>query len=180
MKAIWINFVQPLPLHVRVLRYALLICGALLLLLVFAQHRQLTKVGTALAWQLQDAQGRPPAPLATQRFNDTQTAEAAEETRKRAAAVLRELDLPWNALFSALESAIDNDIVILSVAPNPQGGSLALKAMATDTDAAIDFADRLKSGRLLTDIHMVQEDPGEDGQRFPLQFSLSADWKVQP
>jgi Tfp pilus assembly protein PilN len=180
LKAVWINFVQPLPLRVRVLRYALLTCGAMLLALVFFQHKQLANISTALAWQIQDAQGRPQTSLATRRFTDTQTTQAAEEASKRADAVLHALDLPWNGLFSALESAINNDIVILSVAPNPQGGSLALKAMATDTDAAIDFADRLKAGRLLTDIHIVQEEPGEQSQRFPLQFSLNADWKVIP
>ena len=35
MKALWIDFVQPWPLRVRLLRYGLLVVGALLLGLVF-------------------------------------------------------------------------------------------------------------------------------------------------
>lgn len=176
MKALWIDFVQPWPLHVRLLRYGLLAVGALLLGLVFMQQRQLDQERTALEWRLQNLQGQRQAPSG----QSTEVSDADQQAVKRAQEILHQLDLPWHALFDTLENALADSIVILAVTPNPQNGRLTLTAMATDSDAAIDFADRLKASGRLGDIHLTQEEPWENVPRFPLQFLLSADWKATP
>ena len=176
MKALWVDFVQPRPLRVRLLRYGLLAVGALLLGLVFMQQRQLDQQRTALAWQLQDLQGQGQVP----RGQQAEVSEADEQAVKRAQDVLHQLNLPWHALFDTLENAIANNIVILAVTPNPQNSRLTLTALAADSDAAIDFADRLKASGRLSDIHLTQEESWENVQRFPMQFLLSADWKATP
>lgn len=176
MKALWIDFVQPWPLRVRLLRYGLLAVGALLLGLVFMQQRQLDQARTALAWRLQDLQGRQQAPAG----QASEVSDADQQAVKRAREILYQLDLPWQPLFTTLENALADSIVILAVTPNAQNGRVTLTAMATDSDAAIDFADRLKASGRLGDIHLTQEEPWENVPRFPLQFLLSADWKATP
>ena len=176
MKALWTDFVQPWPLHVRLLRYGLLAVGALLLGLMFMQQRQLDQERTALAWRLQNLQGQRQAPSA----QSAEVSDADQQAVKRAQEILHQLDLPWHALFDTLENALADSIVILAVTPNAQNGRLTLTAMATDSDAAIDFADRLKVSGRLSDIHLTQEEPWENVPRFPLQFLLSADWKATP
>ena len=176
MKALWIDFVQPWPLHVRLLRYGLLAGGILMLGLVFMQHRQLDQARTALAWRLQDLQGQVQAPERPR----AEISDVDQQAVKRAQDVLHSLDLPWHALFDTLESAIANNIVILGVEPNAQNRRLTLTAVATDSEAAIDFADRLKASGRLRNIHLTQEDRWEDNPRFPLQFLLSADWGGTP
>lgn len=176
MMPIHINFVRPLPSGMRVLRYVLVACGLLMLGLVFLQYKQLSREKIALAWQLQDMQGivrgLAYGPAASKRL----AASAPDDAQAQAAEVLRQLDTPWNGLFEALENAIDNDIVIMAVAPDASQHSLTLQAMATNSAAAISFADRLQASRSLADIHLVQEEPLEDGARFPLAFSISAHW----
>lgn len=176
MKAVWVDFVQPRPPHVRLLRLGFLASGILLLGLVSMQHRQLDQQRTALAWRLQDLQGQVQAPERPQ----AEISDADQQAIKRAQDVLHSLDLPWPALFDTLESAIANNIVVLGVEPNAQNRQLTLTAVATDSAAAIDFADRLKAGGRLSDIHLTQEDRWEDNPRFPLQFLLSADWGGTP
>lgn len=176
MKAIWINFIEPWPLRVCLMRYALLACGALMLGLVFLQYRQIEQTHAALAWRLQDMRGQAQAPV---RMTE-ETSDVDAQAAKRAQEVLHQLNLPWPALFDTLERALANDVVILAVAPNPQRGALTLTAMAADSDAALDFADRLRASGRLDDIHLTQEEPWEENERFPLQFLLSADWKATP
>lgn len=172
------NFVQPWPRHVRMLRHALLAAGLLSLGLVSYQYRQLDGRSTALAWQLQDAQSSVPASSAARDFTDAQAAGTNEQAVRHAGEVLQRLDLPWQALFNSLERAIADDIVILSLLPNAEGEALVLTALAADADAAIDFAERLKASGLLTDIHLAQEEPVEENPRFPLQFSINAGWNA--
>jgi hypothetical protein len=176
VKAIWINFIEPWPLRVRLMRYALLVCGVLMLGLVFLQYRQIEQAHTALAWQLQDMRGQTQSPV---RLAD-ETSDVDAQAMKHAQEILHQLNLPWPALFDTLESALANDVVILAVAPNPQRSALTLTAMAADSDAALDFADRLKASGRLDDIHLTQEEPWEENERFPLQFLLSADWNATP
>lgn len=175
MKALWMDFVQPWPLHVRLLRHGLLAVGLVLLALVFVQQRQLDQARTALAWKLQDQQGQQ-----MPSGQSAETSDAEQQAVRRAQEIVHRLDLPWQPLFDSLESALADDIVILAVSPSAQNGRLTLTAMATDSNAAIDFADRLKAGGRLGDIHLTQEEPWENVPRFPLQFLLSANWQATP
>lgn len=174
---IYINFVRPLPPGMRILRAVMLACGLMLLGLVLLQYRQLSSEKTALTWQLQDMHGIASAlaygPAASQR---KAAADSDDNAQAQASEVLRQLDTPWNALFEALENAIDNDVVIMTVVSDASQHSLTLQAMATNSASAIDFADRLQASPSLTEIHLIQEEPLEDDTRFPLAFSINVRW----
>ena len=170
------DFMQPLPPAMRVLRHVLLVCGALLLALVLLQYNLLTNKKTSLSWQLQDLQGN--TATSASRFKTTSATDPDENGKAAAAQVLQKLDMPWNALFEALENAIDEEIVMLSVVPDAAQRSLMLQAMATDSAAAISFAERLQTSYVLADIHLLQEAPQEEGARFPLEFSINARWNA--
>lgn len=174
--SIRLNFIQPLSPAMRALRYMLPSCGVLLMGLVLLQYNQLSNRSTSLAWQLRDQQGS--AGVDMSRGMRISAAHNPEDEEARAAEILHQLDMPWNALFEALENAIDQDIVMLSVWPNATQHAVTLQAVATDSDAAISFANRLQASPLLSDIHLVQEEPREEVERYPLKFSISARWGV--
>lgn len=176
MKRLWVNFVRPLPPHLLVLRYGLLIAGLLILGASLWQQWQLNRQAQALSLQQQNLlrlDKRQSAGV-TSKLDDEKTQEAI----KRARAVLHQLNLPWDQLFPSLENAAREDIAIMSIVPNSQDGSITLQAAAININAAINFADRLKAQKPLSGIYMLQEEPLDQNPRFPLQFKISADWNT--
>jgi len=176
VKAVWLNFQQPLPSTLRLLRYLLLLCGVIALGFSLYHKTRIDNQATALRWQQQNltklTNSRPPRP------GNPHAQGMTEDSGKRAEEILRQLDLPWSPLFQALENALKKDVVIMSVTPNPQQQSLTMVALATNVNAAIDFAERLENSTMLADIHMVQEEPDEASDSFPLQFEISAKWNI--
>jgi hypothetical protein len=176
MKRLWVNFVRPLPPRLLALRYGLLMTGLLVLSYSLWQQWQLSREAQALSWQQQNLQRLDKRQSAgiTSKLDDEKTQDAI----KRARAVLHQLNLPWDQLFPSLENAAREDIAIMSILPNSQTGSITLQAAATNINAAINFADRLKAQKPLSGIYMLQEEPLEVNARFPLQFKISADWNT--
>lgn len=175
---IQINFVQPLPTTTRVLRYGLLACGILLLSLSVLQHNHLSQEKTSLAWQLRDLRAHTPEAMRTERFA-VAAMNGDGDAREHVIAVLHKLDTPWDPLFTALEHAIDDDVVMLAVAPDAAQQSIVLRGRAADSAAAISFAERLQASPMLSDIHLLQEEPQDEATRFPLEFTISARWNTQ-
>ena len=176
MKRLWINFLRPLSPQLLGLRYGLLLIGILALSFSLWQQWQLGIEVQSLSWQQQNLTHSEMRQ--SRQVHSTLDDEKMLDAVKRANAVLHQLNLPWEQLFPALEAAAAQNISIISIAPNAQLGSISLQAAATDINAAINFADRLKADKQLTGIYLVQEEPLEENARFPLQFKISADWKT--
>lgn len=177
MKRIWIDFRQPLPPSVRVLRIVALVGGAMALATAGYWHNRLSAEKTALDWQQQslarlDARQLP-------QFRSMPDA-ASADSAKRANEVLRELNQPWDELFATLEQALVPGVSILVVAPDPRKSTVMIKALAPDTEAALDFLEHIGRGPRLAEAHLVSQELLPEQQRQPLLFTVSALWKVQP
>jgi Tfp pilus assembly protein PilN len=178
MKGMWIDFKQPVAPLLRMLRAALLVCGVLALGFSIMRQQQVSAEKTALSWQMQNVSRLEARKLPM--LHAPADTNIAQDASKRANEVLRQLNLPWDRLFSAMEKSVTPEIGILSIAPAPNKASISLKAAAPDTEAAIDFMERLQTTKLLTNVHLTSQEITEDSKRQPLQFTLTAGWGTSP
>lgn len=96
---------------------------------------------------------------------------------KQANQVVRQLSLPWNALFKAVETSGGKDIALLSLEPDMQKGTVKISGEAKDLTALLKYVKQLATrevfGSVFLQNHQIQlADPEK-----PLHFSLLAHWK---
>jgi Tfp pilus assembly protein PilN len=100
--------------------------------------------------------------------------ERLEEEAKNAAAVMRQLTLPWAALIGTLEQAAMREVAILQLQPDAEQRLLRLSAEARDREAMFQYLRRLGAAPGLADVHLVSHQVQlEDPQR-PIQFAIQA------
>ena len=178
MKAVRINFIQPVSTFKRVLRLVILASGILLVVYSLVQQKQIDAKKTALQWQI--------GHLVKSDVTQTKLARAPNslnkeyEAIKHMSEVVSQLNIPWNKLFTTLEQATSKDIYVMTVSPNVAQRSLNLQASATDIKATIDFTQRLSVNGTLSQIHLIQEEPDQDSKQFPLNFLITATWNIAP
>lgn len=115
------------------------------------------------------------APAPRQLTPQTLRTERLEVTR--ANQVLRELAMPWSALFNAVDSSGGPGIALLSLEPDSQKGTVKISGEAKDLEALLAYVKQLASrdvfAGVLLQSHQVQRDVPEK----PLRFSLLARWQ---
>jgi len=96
---------------------------------------------------------------------------------KQANQVVRQLSLPWNALFNAVETSSGQNIALLSLEPDPGKGTVTIRGEAKDLNALLNYARQLSTreifGSVMLQNHQIQQSDPEK----PLLFSLLAEWK---
>lgn len=96
---------------------------------------------------------------------------------KQANQVVRQLGLPWNALFTAVESSGGKEIALLSLEPDLQKGMVKIGGEAKDFDALLNYVKELSTrevfGSVMLQNHQIQRDVAEK----PVRFSLIAHLK---
>lgn len=95
---------------------------------------------------------------------------------KRAQEVLRRLDAQWNALFSAVESALGADVALLAIQPDLAAGRVTLNGEAKSLPAALDFAARLNRGAVLSEAMLGAHEVRVNDAHRPVRFTLGARW----
>lgn len=131
--------------------------------------------------ELKDEQQRTKATLVQQHERRPETSNVAdlkeiEPQLKRAAAAIEQLSFPWEKLFKALESSMNEDIALLSVQPDVAGGTVTLNAEARDWNAMLDYIRRLNEDKFLTGVHMVSHQVQQADPQHPVRFALSCTW----
>lgn len=95
----------------------------------------------------------------------------------RAQHVVRRLTVPWNELFSAVETALDENVALLSIQPDPAAARVSVIAEARNASEALWFARRLSTGGVLADAFLTgHELLRREGAHRPVRFTLSARW----
>lgn len=96
---------------------------------------------------------------------------------RQANRVVRQLGLPWNALFIAVESSAGKDIALLSLEPDLQQGTVKIGGEAKDFEALLKYVKELSTrevfGSVMLQRHQVQREVAEK----PVRFTLVAHWK---
>lgn len=152
--------------------------AALVVLALMGCHYQTLKQQIAL-WEGKVAQiqgpGRPDA-LAPRPLTE-QAARAQRLEAEQANQVLRQLALPWSALFNAVESSGGPGVALLSLEPELHKGVVKISGEAKDFKALLDYVRQLAAqpvfDRVMLQSHQIaQADPQK-----PVRFTLLAHWK---
>jgi len=101
--------------------------------------------------------------------------EAREQVRK-ANEVLAQINVPWGALFAAIEGAQQKDIALLAVQPDARGRSVAISGRAQDMKDVLAYMGRLEAGGRLREVVLTEHEVKLEEPAQPTQFSLSARW----
>jgi hypothetical protein len=100
--------------------------------------------------------------------------ERIEEEARNAEAVVRQLTLPWAAIFSTVEQAATREVAILQLQPDAESRLLRLSAETRQREAMFDFLRRLSASPGLADVHLVSHQVQREDPQRPIQFSVQA------
>ena len=93
-------------------------------------------------------------------------------------AVMAELALPWQPLFTTLESLNLPEVKLLAVEPNPKRHKLRMTAEATDAGHMLAYVDRLNEAPILGDVFLLSHEYKTDGSPLPIRFVVEAAWRL--
>jgi hypothetical protein len=91
-------------------------------------------------------------------------------------AVLAELALPWQPLFTALEKRNLPEVKLLAVEPHPKRHKLRMTAEAQDVGYMLDYVDSLHGAPILGDVFLLSHEYKTDGGPMPIRFVVEAAW----
>lgn len=92
-------------------------------------------------------------------------------------AVIRQLNLPWEGLFGALEQAAHQDVALLGIEPDAQKNRVKVTAESKTASGMINFIRRLQQAPLLGDVLLAQHELQASDPERPLRFVVTATWK---
>jgi len=84
--------------------------------------------------------------------------------------------LPWNALFSALESANGADVALLAIAPDVTRRHVKIQAEARNLNAMLAFHQHLQQQPTLAHSVLVEHTVAKDKPDTPVRFQIVATW----
>jgi Tfp pilus assembly protein PilN len=94
--------------------------------------------------------------------------------------ILRELALPWEALFHAIEASTDNSTAMLAIEPDAGKRVVRISGEARNYLAVLNFMARLEKAQVLGGVHLLSHQIREDVAERPYQFTLAASWRAAP
>lgn len=94
--------------------------------------------------------------------------------------ILRDLALPWEELFGAIEAATDNSTALLAIEPDAGRSVVRIGGEARNYLSVLNFMARLEKAQVLGGVHLLSHQIRDDIAARPVQFTLSASWRVAP
>lgn len=173
MRPLALDFVDTRPPHAPI-GWTLLLAGVLTAAGLLYEH-------SALRAALETREDR----IATLEKNRARTQknvraappDAAQQSEiRRANSVIDELNLPWAALFGAVESASDGAIALLSIQPDAQKQLVRITGEAKTLDDVLAYIERLQEDTQLTNASLLSHEIRQQDAEKPIRFTLTANW----
>lgn len=99
---------------------------------------------------------------------------------RHANAIIQQMTVPWDRLFSELELSANKDVALLTVQPDVGNRILRISGEAKNLNAMLAYSRRLESSAMLGSVVLHgHEVKSQDPQR-PVVFAVSAGWSEQP
>jgi Tfp pilus assembly protein PilN len=136
------------------------------------QHIALWEVRVAHGERLSSHRARALRPASAQ------VARAQALEVQHANLVLRQLSLPWDTLFRAVESAGGDTVALLSMEPDIQKGTVRISGEAKDFAAMLEYIRQLGADDVFGSVHLQTHQIRQDDPQKPVRFSLLAVWKA--
>lgn len=154
-----------------------LAAGALLFGFAQWQSEQAQLALEAAEQALQQHNGKtgakPVRPAERERLQESEI----NEQVARANGIIRQLAMPWDRLFDALEKASSREVAVLSIEPDPSRGLLRAGAEAKNAKAMFAYLQGLGKSGFLQDPVLLSHQLRQDDPLRPIQFTFSASWQ---
>ena len=98
---------------------------------------------------------------------------------RQANEVLRQLTLPWESLFQAVESSTDREVTLLGMEPDIEKHIVNISCEAKNFSAMLSFINRLEKRREFSSVYLQSHQIQEDDPDKPVRFSLIALWRTK-
>lgn len=93
---------------------------------------------------------------------------------------MRAPGIPWNAVFSAIESAGSVDVSLLAFDPAPDKKTLKLRAEARNMEAVLVYLRALSADPLFTAVSLQSHQVQQADPHHPVRFLLLLEWRGTP
>ncbi len=90
--------------------------------------------------------------------------------------IIRQLNLPWDKLFMALESTANDRVALLAIQPDIRKQLIHLSGEARNLEAVLDYLAQLRRQETLAQIALTSHEIKLQDPDKPVRFSLSAKW----
>jgi len=173
-----LDFLHPAGRGSRAARI-LLLAGVLSVIAMLAFQHQVSTEVRARESQLEELRGMSRRGLPSISGREGDSAETREQIKK-ANLVLAQMNVPWEGLFAAIESAEDGNVALLAVQPDVRGRALMIGGEARSLPAVLSYMARLQQSQRLRNLVLASHEVKikEPGQ--PVEFSLLANWVEAP
>ena len=101
----------------------------------------------------------------------------ADAEAGRASAIRRQLNLPWDQLFNAIEASKGDSIALLSIAPDAQLRQLKLAGEAKSFADMLEYVKRLSGISMFESAYLLDHGLARQGSGEIVRFTIVATWK---
>ena len=102
------------------------------------------------------------------------SAQASAEEFVRARAVARQLTLPWNDVFDAVETAATAKVALIALQPDGEQETVRITAETRNLDDALAFVRRLQATRRLNRVYLASHQVQTQDAQQPVRFVVMA------
>ena len=95
----------------------------------------------------------------------------------RANAIRRQLNLPWDELFNAIEASKGDSVALLSIAPDAQLRQLKLAGEAKSFADMLEYVKRLNGISMFENAYLLDHGLARQGSSAIVRFTIVATWK---
>lgn len=155
---------------------ALLVMAVLALLLTGAYYRKLNDQATLWEAKAKRIKMASQQQLQVVRHEVKAPADLALEV-KGANEVLHRLNLPWEDLFQAVESAGNKEIALLALEPDTDKHLLKISGEAKNMAALLDYIKRLEERSAFGTVYLQSHQVQQQNPDKPVRFALLAIWR---
>lgn len=99
---------------------------------------------------------------------------------KHANDVLRQLTLPWDELFQAVESAAGKKIALLALEPDTEKRIVKISGEAKDFASLLKYITKLEERDVFGTVYLQNHQVQQQNPDKPVRFSLLAVWRGNP
>jgi Tfp pilus assembly protein PilN len=93
-------------------------------------------------------------------------------------AAIKEIVLPWPALFKSLESVNSAEVKLLALEPNAKQRTLHITAVALDNDSMMRYVDELTQQKMLKEVVLLSQESTDISGQKAIRFVIGAAWKI--
>lgn len=91
---------------------------------------------------------------------------------------VRQLNLPWASLWSAIEAQLSDRVALLSLEPEAATRTLRLQAEAKSAEDMVDFIEALARDKRFLSARLIRHDINDSDRNRPYRFQLEAQWSA--